>query len=256
MFEVCETFRDGGVAPTREMPCSLWEPRPRGDWGWFARLFATGASLLQGRCSAVCGSPALGAIVGGLRGFSRRGRRSYKGDALQFVGAPPSGRLWVVCGAFRDGGVAPTRGMPCSLWEPRPRGDWGWFARLFATGASLLRGRCLAVCGSPALGAIVGGLRGFSRRGRRSYKGDALQFVGASPSGRLGVVCEAFRDGGVAPTRAMPCSLWEPRPRGDCGWFARLFATGASLLQKSVDANIIGSDASRKPMTKVRGSDN
>lgn len=29
------------------------------------------------------GSPALGAIVGGLRGFSRRGRRSYRDIALQ-----------------------------------------------------------------------------------------------------------------------------------------------------------------------------
>jgi hypothetical protein len=57
-----------------------------------------------------------------------------------------------------------------------------------------------SLCGGPALGAIVGGLRGFSRRGRRSYRGDAL-------------------------------ALWEPRPRGDCGWFAGDFATGASLLQ-------------------------
>ncbi len=115
------------------------------------------------------GSLALGAIVGGLRGFSRRGRRSY-------------------------------REMPCFVWEPRPRGDCWWSAGLFATGASLLRGHCPALCGSPALGAILGGLRGFSQRGRRSY-------------------------------REMPCFLWEPRPRGDSWWSARIFATGASLLQ-------------------------
>ena len=58
-------------------------------------------------------------------------------------------------------------------------------------------------------------------------------FVGAPPSGRLLVVCEAYRDGGVAPTGALLCILWEPRHRGDCLWSARLIATGASLLQKS-----------------------
>ena len=66
----------------------------------------------------LCRSPALGAIRCGPRGLSRRGRRSYiemfpRGDCLwfaglAFVGAPPSGRLVVVCEAYRDGGVAPT----------------------------------------------------------------------------------------------------------------------------------------------------
>ncbi len=82
-----------------------------------------GASLLQGHCPGFCGSPALEAILGGLRGFSRRGRRSYRDIALDFVGAPPSGRFLVVCEAFRDGGVAPTGTLPWILWEPRPRGD-------------------------------------------------------------------------------------------------------------------------------------
>jgi hypothetical protein len=40
---------------------------------------------------------------GGLRGVSRRGRRSYKWLA------PHSVRCGVVCGGFRDGGVAPTK---------------------------------------------------------------------------------------------------------------------------------------------------
>ena len=56
----------------------------------------------------------------------------------------------VVCEAYRDEGVAPTRGMS-------------------------------EFCGSPAPGAMGGGLRGLSRRGRRSYK--------------------ANRDEGVAPTK-------------------------------------------------------
>jgi hypothetical protein len=63
-------------------------------------------------------------------------------DDQHFVGAPPSGRFFVVCEGDRDEGVAPTRGLP-------------------------------AFCRSPALGAILCGLRGFSRRGRRSYKGAA-----------------------------------------------------------------------------------
>ncbi len=172
------------------MPRVLWEPRPRGDsWG-SARVFATGASLLQGDaprfvgappsgrflvvcegyrdggvaptggCPAFCGSPALGAILGGLRGFSRRGRRSY-------------------------------RGMPRVLWEPRPRGDSWWSARVIATGASLLQG-------------------------------DAPRFVGAPPSGRFLGVCECFRDGGVDPTGGSLCFLWESRPRGDGGWGAKV----------------------------------
>ncbi|PUE19424.1 hypothetical protein B9Z48_06400 [Limnohabitans sp. WS1] len=77
MEVVCEAFRDGGVAPTGGLlhfvgappsgrwrwsarlfatgasllqgaSCILWEPRPRGDYWWFARVIATGASLLQG----------------------------------------------------------------------------------------------------------------------------------------------------------------------------------------------------------------
>ena len=105
-----------------------------------------------------------------LREFDVKGLFWVERSAMPgFVGAPPPGRLWVVCEGFRDGGVAPTGAMPC-------------------------------LCGSPALGAMGGGLRGFSRRGRRSYRGDAL-------------------------------FLYEPRPRGDCGWFAGVFATGASVLQ-------------------------
>ncbi len=108
---------------------------------------------------------------------------------LHFVGASASGRLWVVCGGDRDEGVAPTRALPCILWEARPRGDSWWSA-------------------------------GGSRRARRSYGEIAPHFVGAPPSGRLWVVCEGDRDGGVAPTRALPCILWEPRPRGDSWWSA------------------------------------
>ncbi len=90
--------------------------------------------------------------------------------------------------------------MPRILWEPRPRGDGWWSA-------------------------------GLDRDEGVSLTGDnALHFVGAPPSGRWVVVCEGYRDEGVAPTGAKPRILWETRPRGDSSWFARVIATGASLL--------------------------
>jgi hypothetical protein len=48
---------------------ALWEPWPRDDGRWSARLIATRASLLQGQCPAFCGRPALGAMGGGLLGL-------------------------------------------------------------------------------------------------------------------------------------------------------------------------------------------
>ncbi len=175
----------------------------------------------------------------GLRGLSRRGRRSYGGQgtpciacagARHVVGAPPSGRWVVSCEAYRDEGVAPTGGkacgasrvrVPCMLQEPRPRRDGAWPARLIATRASLLRGTmhavlrecgCHACCRSPALGAMGCGLQRLSRRGRRSYGGQGMRciacvgvmhFVGAPPSGRWVVACEAYRDESVAPRGKM-----------------------------------------------------
>ncbi len=188
---------------------------------WFASCSVCGHSL-------ACGP--------GLRGLSRRGRRSYGGQGMpciacagarHVVGVPPSGRWVVACEAYRDEGIAPTGDkacrasrvrVPCMLQEPRPRGDGLWPARPIATRASLLRGTrhavhrvcgCYAFCRSPALGAMGRGLRGLSRRGRRSYGGQgmpcfacdgAMHVVGAPPSGRWVVACEAYRDEGVAPT--------------------------------------------------------
>ena len=51
------------------------------------------------------------------------------------------------------------------------------------------------------------------------------------------------RDEGVAPTGTMPCILWEPRPRGDGLWTGKLGAR--SPLQKSGHANFIGPVAER-----------
>jgi hypothetical protein len=120
-------------------------------------------------------------------------------------------------------------------------------------------GECPAFVGAPPPGRWVVVCEASSRRGRRSYgdmhvfcprgcpvfygspvTGECPPFVGAPPSGRWVVVCEAssrrgrrsYREGlSFAPTRDA-LHLWEPRPRGDGGWFARLFATRASLLQK------------------------
>ena len=76
---------------------------------------------------------------------------------------------------------------------------------------------------SPALGAILGGLRGFSRRGRRSYRGKA-------------------------PILGKPRILWEPRPRGDGSWSARVIATRASLLQRDA---CVGAEAIDQPLSDV-----
>ena len=112
-----------------------------------------------------CRSPALGVMVFGLRGLSRRGRRSYRVNWF-FVGAPPSGRWFWFAGVYRDGGVDPT-GSIFFVGAP-PSGRWFWFAGVIATRASLLQGQ-FVFCRSPALGAIV-------------------------------LVCGGYRDEGVAPT--------------------------------------------------------
>jgi len=148
-----------------------------------------------------CGSPAPGAMVGGLRGFLRRGRRSYKKSWMQ----TSLGRI-----KKRGGNACKERACHCA-------------------GA-------MQFCGSPAPGAMGSGLRGFSRRGRRSYKKSWMQtslgrikkwaatparkgpviaqaqcsFVGAPPPGRWVVVCEAFRDGGVAPTKKVDSNIVGP----------------------------------------------
>ena len=127
---VCKPFRGEGAAPTGEaLWLFLWEPRPRGDGRWSASLFAAGAPLLQGwRCGCFCGSPAPGAMGGGLRAFSRRGRRSYRGGAVAvFVGAPPSGRWVVVCERPFAAGAPLLQGKRCGCFcgSPAPRGDGG-----------------------------------------------------------------------------------------------------------------------------------
>ncbi|PUE13498.1 hypothetical protein B9Z48_15015 [Limnohabitans sp. WS1] len=73
-----------------------------------------------------------------------------------FVGAPPPGRWVVVCEAFRDEGVAPTGDFPC---------------------------------GSPALGAMGGGLQGLIATRASLLQGTSL--VEAPPPGRWVVVCKA-----------------------------------------------------------------
>ena len=74
-----------GASLRREAACILWEPRRLGDGLWFRGLIATGASLLRGV------------------------NLQLQGATLPFVGAPPPGRCVVVCAAYRDGGVAPTK---------------------------------------------------------------------------------------------------------------------------------------------------
>ena len=148
----------------------MWEPRPRGDEWWSARLIATGASLLQE-------------------------------DA-------------------------------CILWEPRPRGDGSWSAKLDRDEGVAPTGGLPAFCGSPALGAMGGGLRSLIATGASLLQGDAcILWVPRSRSdGSWSARLFATR---ASLLQEAACILWEPRPRGDEWWSARLFATRASLPQKS-----------------------
>ena len=116
-----------------------------------------GRRSYKGKCQPTrvghvfCRSPAPGAMLSGLRGFSRRGRRSYRGNVR------PQGLAMLLVGA------------------PPP-------------------GRCWVVC-EAFRDEGVAPTRGNVRPPRL-----AMLFVGAPPSGRCWVVCEAFRDEGVAPT--------------------------------------------------------
>jgi hypothetical protein len=101
-----------------------------------------------------------------------------------FVGAPPSGRFWVVCKGDRDGGVAPTRGWPPSFVGAPPSGRW------------------VVVCEGDRDGGVA------------PTRGWPPHFVGAPPSGRFWVVCEGDRDEGVAPTRGWPPSFVGAPPSG------------------------------------------
>ncbi len=99
----------------------LWEPRPRGYGWWYARLFRGEGAAPTGGLPAICGSPALGAMGGGMRGFFATRASLLQGDGpafcrspalgaiFAFMGAPPSGRWVVVCQAFLGEGVAPTK---------------------------------------------------------------------------------------------------------------------------------------------------
>ena len=60
-------------------------------------------------------------------------------------------------------------------------------------------------------------------------------FVGAPPPGRWVVVCEAFRDEGVAPTGDFPCG--SPALGAMGGGLQGLIATRASLLHGSVQTS-------------------
>jgi hypothetical protein len=80
-------------------------------------------------------------------------------------------------------------------------------------------GRPWRICARHHAGTMGCGLQGLSRRGRRSYRGQGpaccgpplwamvFPFVGAPPPGRWVVVCEGYRDEGVAPTGARACIL-------------------------------------------------
>ncbi len=142
------------------------------------------------------------------------------------------------------------------------------------------------VCGSPALGAMGGGLRGLiailweprprgdclwsagliatrasllQGHGPAFCGSPALGAMGGGLRGLIAILWEPRprgdclwsagldRDEGVAPTGSWPCILWEHCPWGDGWWSAGLIATGASLLQK-ISAGV--------PVVEVKGPAN
>ncbi|PUE19390.1 hypothetical protein B9Z48_06190 [Limnohabitans sp. WS1] len=105
------------------MPGILWEPRRLGDGLWAARLFATGASLLQGGAWHFVGAPPSGRWVVGCEAFRDEGV-APTGGCLAFCGSPALGGMGVVCEAFRDEGVAPTRGDAWHFVGALPSGRW------------------------------------------------------------------------------------------------------------------------------------
>ena len=102
----------------------------------------------------------------------------------------------MVCEGYRDEGVVPTGGLPAFCGSPALGAMGGGLRGLIATRASLLQGDCLHFVGAPP-------------------RGDGV-FVGAPPSGRWGVVCEGYRDEGVAPTGGLPafCGSLAPGAMG------------------------------------------
>ena len=162
--------------------------------------------------------------------FKVKGSSWAQRSAMQFLWEPcPQGEGWWSANLFATRASILQGG--CLLFVgARPRSDGWWSARVIATRASLLQGRLVCFLWEPRLGVMGGGLRGFSRRGRRSYRGVSA-FCGSPASGRWAVVCEGDRDEGVDPTGAACLLFVGAPPRGDGWWSARVIATRASLLQ-------------------------
>ncbi len=176
---------------TRRRNAFLWEPRPRGDGRWSARLFATRASLLQKKLDANIVGPDQ------KKGAASPARKEpvFAQAQCSFVGAPPPGRWWVVCEAFCDEGVAPTKKAGCKhRWAGSKKGA----ATPARKGPVIAQAQC--------------------------------SFVGAPPPGRWAVVCEAFRDGGVAPTKKAGC---KHRWAGSKNGRQRLQGKGLSLRRRN-----------------------
>ncbi len=75
--------------------------------------------------------------------------------------------------------------------------------RLYRNNTCLVKrpiGPCLPFVGAPSPGRWVVVCEAFRDEGVAPTGDNAPHFVGAPPPGRFLVVCEAFRDEGVAPT--------------------------------------------------------
>jgi hypothetical protein len=90
------------------------------------------------------------------------------GDGFFFVEALPLGRWGVVCEACRDEGVAPTgealplQGIALPFVEAPPSGRWGVVCEAYRDEGVAPTGDGPSFCGSPALGAMGGSIKGQS----------------------------------------------------------------------------------------------
>jgi len=175
------------------MPCffsrqegkPVWLPRPGhpGDCWSSPEKFEVNGFLGH---SDQCGSPALGAMVCGLRGFIATGAPLLQiGVHSNTIGSGPWVWPWQVGGERLFCGQ---RSVTGSMWEPRPRVD-GWSARLHrGGGAAPANKRSCKHHRAWSMGLALAGWMWTSFL--RTVIRDGID-VGAPPSGRWFVVCEA-----------------------------------------------------------------
>ncbi len=129
---------------------------------------------------------------------------------------------------------------------------------MIATRASLLHGKTLHFVGAPPPGRWVVVCEAFRDEGVAPTWGNAPHFVGAPPPGRWVVVCEGYRDEGVAPTWVDPafCKT-PPNTRTRILWGHAPEAMGSCLsdFSKFFSRAFLGQRQGRVPSPSTKGAD-